>query len=914
MILTGLGELDGAECDVAGRIVRDGGLLRQRGVLVLGADGKAELVGVEGAAGQLLLEREVVRVVDSDRLGVIGVVEDAAVAVAVRDVSGKLAVAGVGDLDGHLGRMRVVGVAGGRGTLLGHAELIGAGLGKGHGAEREALGLPVLGARDGGDVGALGDLDRVAVVVVGSELEREGRCHVAAGQGLLALDGCVARERDLAGFVGVRKGTVLHLGGGDKLTLAVIGNGNGDGSLAVIVAHTADGALNLGDLVDVGARLIEGEVAERGGLGVLGRLGGQALGGRRRVTLRLDGELEEVGGLPVAAIEDLGHAHAGGKDDGLCSIGVGKGRVRALGDGSHELAVLLLNADLDDVLGLVVSHAVVALAQLGDGELIGAGSRKGDVAEGGLVVGGLGVDGELGGIGHGDGGSVARGLLKLELEGVAVGPVAAGEVLGHGEVRRAAQRAGPRLVGVGHGEHAGALNRLTIGGVIAVDGGLDHEPGDLAHAGGDDNLLGPAVHGGQLERVAVILAVLLLELDGHGAGELGTVGVRPLLLYGHGVDRGQEGRDIEAVGFLARNLVVLARLLEDGLVEDLGANPVIGGKLGRLAFIDGSIVCRLARLDLEGHLVGRALLELTDGLEVPAQGSVLADYSGRRLGPGLPVLLIAHRREVNRAVSGGARHVLGKFVDDLNVLVARGLRDGLDNVGKSRVELLGVRAVERGAAGSLLREAVHLFGSLGTGINGKEARNVGRTLVGLVDGVVEVLVPVGGTVAGSSPVVPTIGRLAIRKENDVGRSIGVLIRLGVRLGKGVDPIGASIGSQPIDGVLEVGRLATGVVLARSVSPFGERLERQLDGTVIRCDQLVGEAVESLLRDVEARLARLMLFLAVHIAGVRNLVAARVFVVVIGARTRSPVPTQNDGLPVDHAVGVVPRVEARNLLV
>ena len=520
------------------------------------------------------------------------------------------------------------------------------------------------------------------------------------------------------------------------------------------------------------------------------------------------------------------------------------------------------------------------------------------------MIGGLGVDGELGGIGHGDGGSVARGLLELELEGVAVGPVAAGEVLGHGEVRRAAQRAGPRLVGVGHGEHAGACNRLTIGGVIAVDGGLDHGPGDLAHAGGDDNLLGPAVHGGQLERVAVILAVLL-ELDGHGAGELGTVGVRPLLLYGHGVDRDREGRDLEAVGFLARNLVVLARLLEDGLVEDLGANPVIGGKLGRLAVIDGSIVCRLARLDLEGHLVGRALLELTDGLEVPAQGSVLADYSGRRLGPGLPVLLIAHRREVNRAVSGGARHVLGKLVDDLNVLVARGLRDGLDNVGKSRVELLGVRAVERGAAGSLLREAVHLFGSLGTGINGEEARDVGRTLVGLVDGVVEVLVPVGGTVAGSSPAVPTIGRLAIRKENDVGRSIGVLIRLGVRLGKGVDPIGASIGSQPIDGILEVGRLATGVVLARSVSPVGERLERQLDGAVARCDQLVGEAVEGFLRNVEARLARLFPDLVVHVAGVLNLFAVRVEVVVVGAQAKkAPVSLQLNALPVDHSVGTV----------
>ena len=179
-------------------------------------------------------------------------------------------------------------------------------------------------------------------------------------------------------------------------------------------------------------------------------------------------------------------------------------------------------------------------------------------------------------------------------------------------------------MGVGHGKHAGARNGITVGWVIAVDGGLDHGPGDLAYAGRDDDVLGPVALGGQLERVAVIPAVLL-ELDGHRVGKLGTVGVRPLLLYGHGVDRGQEGRDFEAVGLLAGNLVILARLFEDGLVEDLGATPIIGGKLGRLTVFGSLIVGSLARRDLEGYLVGRALLELADGREVPAQGSVLAD-------------------------------------------------------------------------------------------------------------------------------------------------------------------------------------------------------------------------------------------------------------------------------------------------
>ena len=196
--------------------------------------------------------------------------------------------------------------------------------------------------------------------------------------------------------------------------------------------------------------------------------------------------------------------------------------------------------------------------------------------------------------------------------------------------------------------------------------------------------------------------------------------------------------------------------------------------------------------------------------------------------------------------------------------------------------------------------------SLGARINGEEARDVGRTLVGLVDGVVEVLVIVGGPVTGTvSPAVPAISRLAIREENDVGGGVGVFLRLLVRLGKGVDPVGASLGSQPIDGVLEVGGLATGVVLARGVSPVGERLERQLDGAVVGCDQLIGKAVKGFLRDVEARLARLFPNLVVHVAGVRNLFAVLVEVVVVGAKPKkAPVSLQFDGLPVNHAVGAV----------
>ena len=514
--------------------------------------------------------------------------------------------------------------------------------------------------------------------------------HLGGGQG---LDG------GGISLVGVRESLVLGRGdGGHKLALVVIGHGNGDllGALSLggNAARQAVGLLR--DLVGVNAGLGVGDVAK--GDGTVSRVGDGGLLGQRGVVVARRNDLEaELAGLEVAALEHLleGEVRSTVDGDGLGLVAVleDAGSAVVIARGCDQLAVLL--DDLDGHHGgvRVVGVARGSGAGLGHVELVGAGLVEGNRTEReALGLAGLSARDRRGVGALGDDDLVAIVLSGGKLEVERRGHVVTSQGLRALDGGLALEGDRPGLVGVGHGEGTGAGDRRAVGGVVVGNSGLLDGPGELAHAGGDGDGLGPVVGRGELEGVAVVLAVLL-QLDGDGGGKRGVAGVLPCLGHGDGINAHRDGRLLVAVRLLVGNLVVLAGLLDDGLVVDLRAISVVGEKINRLAGGRGSIVGVLVGLDSEDDLVGRALLKLADRLEVPRQGIAIDSClrgvcpRGGTLVGALLVADVDHIVEVD---------VLGELVDDLHVLVERGLLDGLGNLLEGGLHLLLRRAIEEG--------------------------------------------------------------------------------------------------------------------------------------------------------------------------------------------------------------------------
>ncbi len=621
---------------------------------------------------------------------------------------------------------------------------------------------------------AVGGADGEAEV---TSIERRRRNAVLGG--LDHLGGGQGFDGGGLSLIGVLEGHVVrHLHVSDKLTLVVVSHRDGD--LLLTRGNSGDAAGQaagvLRNLVGVDARLGEGDIAE--GDAAISRVGDGGLLGQRSIVVARCLDLEtELAGLQIAAFEHLREVEVGSAidGDGVSLVGVLEHARSAVGVGSagHELAGLLRNRDGHDRGVRIVGVAGWSSALLGYVERIGAGSLEGHSAEGeGL---GLAVPSTRDGSGVrtlSDNYLVAIVLGGSKLEVERRGHVVAGQGLGALDGGIALEGHRPGLVRVSHGEGAGTGDSVAVGGVVLVNSVLNHGPRNVAHAGRDDNVLGPVVGCGQLESIAVVLAVLL-QLDGDGSGKSGTVGVLPLLLHGHSVYGNLDGRLLVAVRLLIGNLVVLAGLLNHGLVIDLGAVGIVGGKLSQRASLHGSIVRGLVRLDLEGHRVSGTIGELTLRREIPRDRIAVHGCLGG-FSPSGAVLLVGDVNDL--AVLAQTVNILRELVDDLHVLVGRGLLDGLSNLLKGLLEALLRRAVEIGAL-RVVCEALHLGGRF-VGADYEHADG-GTALVGLVlGGTVVPTVAIGGAFAvdAFAPVIVprpiivlavAVRGVAIREEYDV---------------------------------------------------------------------------------------------------------------------------------------------------
>ena len=444
----------------------------------------------------------------------------------------------VGHGDGHGAHGRVVGVAVGGGVALDH--LIGVGL-----AGICLREVHVMAGQDVdgrlGSVGCGGHRDRVARKVdtqgVGGGLVvgRDGNLelaahHRAAGQGLghrEAARSGVAHGR----AVGVGEDRAGHGRGGNELALAVVGHVHGNGGDVVVVRDAGETTRGLGDLVLIGAGCGVGHRPKGEGRAAVNGIGvgdgdGGGLGHRGACGLGLEVKGEGVAVDPVAARDDLLEVRRG--SDGLGLVLVGEGRGAGRGDelrGGDELALKVVghgDLELGDV--GVVGHAARGAGDLGDLVLVLARGFVGDGAKvesaslGGSRDVGLGHRGALG---HG---------LELELEAVAVLPLAARQLLGQEEFSRVERCVGSRVL-IGESRGAGRGDELRGGDELALkvvghgdfDGRRVSVVGDarnLVRIGG--NNLGHSV----LEHLGAVRRVgnhILGERDGSKAEVRGVI-------------------------------------------------------------------------------------------------------------------------------------------------------------------------------------------------------------------------------------------------------------------------------------------------------------------------------------------------------------------------------------------------------
>ena len=429
------------------------------GGLVVGRDGNLELPARHRAAGQGLGHREAARS-GVAHARAVGVGEDRA---GHGRGGNELALAVVGHVHGNGGDVVVVRDAGETTRGLGDLVLIGAGCGVGHRPKGEgraaACGVGV-GDGDGGGLGHRGAVD-------GREVKGKAVAvdPVAARDDLLE----VRRGSDGLGLVLVGEGRGAGRGdelrGGDELALKVVGHGDLELGDVGVVGHAARGAGDLGDLVLVLARGFVGDGAkvESASLGGSRDVG---LGHRGALGHGLELEPELVGILPLAARQLLDQAKVGRVERCVGSrVLIGEGRGAGRGDelrGGDELALKVVghgDLELGDV--GVVGHAARGAGDLGDLVLVLARGFVGDGAKvesaslGGSRDVGLGHRGALG---HG---------LELELEAVAVLPLAARQLLGQEEFSRVKRRVGSRVLvgkrqGIGRNQPAGLLGALVV--------------------------------------------------------------------------------------------------------------------------------------------------------------------------------------------------------------------------------------------------------------------------------------------------------------------------------------------------------------------------------------------------------------------------------------------------------------------
>ena len=473
--------------------------------------------------------------------------------------------------DGALALADLVGVGAGliEGDPVEGERYLGAGRGvlgrdpHGRGSRHRRIGLIIAGRLDG-------ELELVARLPVASLQDLDEPRIALGGLGDVDLVGA-------AGLVGVRERVVVAVGldGRRELTVARVGDLNNKLAGILGVSHTSDGALLLGDLVGVGADLLELGAAEVevDGLPLGGLL---ALEGHRLlfelgrlvsvVAHGLDGELERIGAEPVAALEHLvehrAFAELGGRHHNRCSlIGVVEDRVLD-GHGGLELAEAVVG-HLDGDRGgmLIVGHAGDGALGLADLVGVGASLVEGDLAEGerDLSSGRIGAAAQ--GHGRGLGHRGALGTRDGEREFVARLPVASGQDLG--ELRTALGSLGDvdlvggaglvsvKETGLVNGDSSLELARLIRNGnrcgrmmrIVGHAGGSSCGLGDVEHVLarlGERNALtkhnrsGSAVlqtrnRGGQL--VCAAIAQL------HGAGL-------------HGIHRGTSGNQRELEGLI----------------------------------------------------------------------------------------------------------------------------------------------------------------------------------------------------------------------------------------------------------------------------------------------------------------------------------------------------------------------------
>ena len=371
-------------------------------------------------------------------------------------------------------------------------------------------------------------------------LRRHREAEIAHGGVLERLDDLKAAARSvvkLAG-VGVGEDVVLNTHGSNESALVVVRHRDGDGRHVLGVGNASVAPLNLGHLVDVGARSVEGDFAEGedGGLVVRFRRSVHGhrvvaavtirIGVRHRhvsridasgVALRLDLKREAVA-VPCLTLEHLGQLDVG-------RAGVRIRAARAVGVGERSGVV---NALVRIRLGtrIVIAHRCfkLALAVVGhmdrhEGLVIVVGPAAGIS----LTIGALDL-GHLEGI-------VARSLEPYAAERSGLGGIG-GHATGNGGLRLEARFCGlnvglPHSLGVSVVHHRLKLEveRSVLGGVIArhalLNGDLllgifsahDHRVGLIAVGNLNGLILTVfALHALNVE-LAVVLAIGVLVGD-----------------------------------------------------------------------------------------------------------------------------------------------------------------------------------------------------------------------------------------------------------------------------------------------------------------------------------------------------------------------------------------------------------------
>ena len=667
--------------------------------------GRGEVAVVEGHDG--LLAAESASLVGED-LRALGAAGDR----GGRRQGGSRGVVGHGD--GHGAHGRIVGVAVSGGVALDH--LIGVGLAGVCLREVHVVAGQDIDGRLG-SVGCGGHRDRVARKVdtqgVGGGLVvgRDGNLelaahHRAAGQGLghrEAARSGVAHGR----AVGVGEDRAGHGRGGNELALAVVGHVHGNGGDVVVVRDAGETTRGLGDLVLIGAGCGVGHRPKGEGRAAVNGIGvgdgdGGGLGHRGACGLGLEVKGEGVAVDPVAARDDLLEVRRG--SDGLGLVLVGEGRGAGRGDelrGGDELALKVVghgDLELGDV--GVVGHAARGAGDLGDLVLVLARGFVGDGAKvesaslGGSRDVGLGHRGALG---HG---------LELELEAVAVLPLAARQLLGQEEFSRVERCVGSRVL-IGESRGAGRGDELRGGDELALkvvghgdfDGRRVSVVGDarnLVRIGG--NNLGHSV----LEHLGAVRRVgnhILGERDGSKAEVRGVI-------LGHG----HLGHNVAPRVLRQRGP---GGLRLNGERESVARQPIapdqhlVQTRVGRVV---GSVRGLVGVLESDGAGIERGLCR------EPAGVVAVLIKVGHRHGEGRGVVRIGHACDRLAGI---------RFLDLVLVRTDLGVRDASERDGRMSI-LCGHIILGHGNGGDASLRALRHRGAVGQRLQLKGERIVFR--------------------------------------------------------------------------------------------------------------------------------------------------------------------------------------------